>query len=107
MSKYDKERTEAAKRFSNMIRDRGFYPSVKSNTSPVTGTHHVYDRDAQSAWTRQDIELQLQAGADTTDWEDKRADEFPDAVFYTCMVVALLYFCYELFSGIADWMVGL
>ena len=61
-----------------------------------------YDRDAQSAWTCQDIELQVGAN-----WEDKRADEFPDAVFYTCMVVAMLYFCYELFSGIADWMVGL
>lgn len=61
-----------------------------------------YDRDAQSRWTRQDIELQVGAN-----WEDKRADEFPDAVFYTCMVVAMLYFCYELFSGIADWMVGL
>lgn len=57
-----------------------------------------YDRDAQSVW---------QASADATNWEDKRAYEFPDAVFYTCMVVAMLYFCYELFSGIADWMVGL
>ncbi|QAY01965.1 hypothetical protein VpaJT1_36 [Vibrio phage VpaJT_1] len=61
-----------------------------------------YDRDAQSAWTRRDIELQVGAK-----WEDKRADEFPDTVFYTCMVVAMLYFCYELFSGIADWMVGI
>lgn len=117
MSKYDKERTEAAKRFVNVVHDRkyaedarrfyadmlndvqhsGIKPTRQDVVLQVTsGSKHTqYDRDAQLEWLQQDA------------WEDRLAEEARNDWVVILCVAMVIVFGWFLLNGVADYVSGM